>query len=314
MFKRFQDLETFNGMPAMPEDLYNEIVGMAVEMTKKLKKTHPVGKGEVTEDGTLRVLSFEGADDDTTMVVCKEKQIVIAFSRQCLSNMCPARFYLPVPVADKSGYVTTRKLPCWCVEQAFQGLKALLHMDVEGSNAKETVKAIFTAESVMDTKKLGKNMTGFDKERWREAALLLEACILAALEHKETYDRYFGFVYAMVELLFEGLRPQEMRVLIAECNDDLLYGVNRFAREFVEALKRAERRGLGLEEAVEEAKVSPIKGDAPGGQNELGRMLSKLFNAFYGKSHAEFLAAVFPAERGVKRQRGDEGRSLTCPW
>jgi hypothetical protein len=43
-------------------------------------------------------------------------------------------------------------------------------------------------------------------------------------------------------------------------------------------------------------------------------MLSKLFNAFYGKSHAKFLAAVFPAERGVKRQRGDEGRSLTCPW
>jgi hypothetical protein len=40
MFKRFQDVETFNRMPAMPEDLYNEIVRMAVEMTKKLKKTH----------------------------------------------------------------------------------------------------------------------------------------------------------------------------------------------------------------------------------------------------------------------------------
>jgi hypothetical protein len=303
----------FQGIPAMPVKVYDGIMAKAVQMKNKLKEGTPLGDGVISKENGIDVMRFEEKKEETVACMWDGATLVVFFSRMWLSNMAPASWMLKVKVVDEDGCVTTRELPCWCVEQGFQGIKPLLCLHLEEGNAVEKAEAIFGAENPIETKKAGNTVANFDREMWdSNSKQMIEGCILASLENEDTYNRYFNPLYKMVERLTGSKAVQPVVEVVEATHGDTIYANHCFAPESIVKTQTvmASDPSLSLRDAVKIANASKGQDGRDGGRNELGEILSRIFNQFYGKTHTEFLDAMYQNGEPLAK-RACYGRSFS---
>ena len=325
-------LYTFNQIPTLrtrvPKNVVEAMLNTGVQMNDGLKKTWPTSIDENPTVCGIRSFSSvietnskgELKTDEGVVFMAKDGDVVIAFGRMVYSNMGPTPVKYTIPVVDvdnkeminESPVIEEQTLPFPCVESLFQWLKACCHLDLEESMADDVAVKIYGAKTPVDVQKAGRLMKGFVASRWVPiAAEVLEACILAALEDEATFHRYVGALNTMIKMLQVA---SVKGFLLIEANTDPNYGNNRDPHETLRSIQEhmAANPELNLIEAANQVNASETKAGKSGGKNLLGAMLTKILTEFQHKSHAEFLAAVRPAEENPAK-RVCHGRSLTCP-